>query len=480
MDYTSIFSTHLSEASLDLRAPEFARVRKGGWWLRLITLITVDFTFLLIGWGITEYYNISSMNYIWDTTSGYLPLLVTIFIQIAALAIQGNYQPGTKRCDYLNIIKTLTFAHGLIISVSFTYKPIMGLTRSTLLLSWLLSLSLICIARLCIEIILNYLRKQKILGLNHVFIIADQEEAEQIFNVIQRESYYTILGTADAQSLDRSYRQQTLENLNQLRITEVFISWNAIRNRLFICWLFQAFGITVHIIPMELKPIYRDIKSHRIGGMNCLSMYCPILTGKDFWIKRSLDFCCAAGFLLLFFPVYAVIAIAIKIDSPGAIFYQQVRIGLRGKAFKVWKFRTMRPDAEKLQKELEALNEVKDGIIFKIKDDPRITRVGKVLRRYSLDELPQLFNVLVGEMSLVGPRPLPIRDVEKFLERHFLRQEVLPGVTGLWQVSGRSDILDFEQVMKLDLNYIENWSIWLDFQILVKTVRVVLKKEGAY
>jgi lipopolysaccharide/colanic/teichoic acid biosynthesis glycosyltransferase len=140
----------------------------------------------------------------------------------------------------------------------------------------------------------------------------------------------------------------------------------------------------------------------------------------------------------------------------------------------------MRADAEKLQKELETLNETKDGILFKIKDDPRITRVGKFLRRYSLDELPQLFNVLRGEMSLVGPRPLPVRDVDKFSEHHFIRHEVLPGITGLWQVSGRSNITDFEQVISLDLTYIENWSLKLDLEILLKTFMVILQKQGAY
>lgn len=480
MKSKAILSTQLSEASLDLRAPLFAKVRKGGWWLRLITLITVDFTVLLIGWGLAEYYTTRSLNGLWNTTSGSLPLLVTIFIQIAALAIQGNYQPGIRRCDYLNIIKTLTFAHGLIISVSYAYKNIAGITQSNLVLSWLLCNSLICISRLFIEIILTYFRKRKLLGLNNVFIIADEEEAEQIFSAIKRENYYNIIGAANAESLDRDHRQQTLESLDKSSVTEVFISWNAIRNRLYTCWLFQAFGITVHLIPMESTPIYRKIKSHSIGGMNCQSLYCPIITGKDFWIKRILDFSIAASLLLLFSPIYIAIAVAIKLDSPGSVFYRQTRIGLRGKRFQVWKFRTMRSDAEKLQKELEALNEVKDGIIFKIKDDPRITKIGKFLRRYSLDELPQLINVLVGEMSLVGPRPLPTRDVDKFSERHFLRQEVLPGVTGLWQVSGRSDILDFEQVIKLDLNYIENWSIWLDFEILFRTVKVVLKKEGAY
>jgi exopolysaccharide biosynthesis polyprenyl glycosylphosphotransferase len=247
-----------------------------------------------------------------------------------------------------------------------------------------------------------------------------------------------------------------------------------------LCWLFQAYGITVHLLPTEFQPIYRDLVIYNVGGMACLSFVCPIITGKDFWIKRCFDFCFTAIFLMITFPVYVAIAIIIKLDSPGPIFYRQTRIGLSGKQFKVWKFRTMVPNADKLQKELESLNEVKDGVIFKIKDDPRVTQIGKLLRRYSLDELPQLFNVLLGEMSLVGPRPLPTRDVDKFSARHFIRQEVLPGVTGLWQVSGRSDILDFEQIIKLDLNYIENWSLWLDFQILFRTVKVVLKKEGAY
>ena len=137
-------------------------------------------------------------------------------------------------------------------------------------------------------------------------------------------------------------------------------------------------------------------------------------------------------------------------------------------------------NAEKLQANLEAKNEIKDGVLFKMKDDPRITKIGKFLRLYSLDELPQLFNVLLGDMSLVGPRPLPVRDVEKFQTPHFIRQEVLPGITGLWQVSGRSDIEKFEDAVKLDISYIENWSILLDLRILLQTVRVVLQKTGAY
>jgi lipopolysaccharide/colanic/teichoic acid biosynthesis glycosyltransferase len=155
-------------------------------------------------------------------------------------------------------------------------------------------------------------------------------------------------------------------------------------------------------------------------------------------------------------------------------------MGLKGRHFKVWKFRTMVINADQLLKDLEGKNETKDGVLFKIKDDPRITRVGKFLRRYSLDELPQLINVVRGNMSLVGPRPLPLRDIEYFKSYHFSRQNVLPGITGLWQVSGRSNILDFENAFRLDMTYINNWSLAMDFQILLKTIKVVFARDGAY
>jgi exopolysaccharide biosynthesis polyprenyl glycosylphosphotransferase len=204
------------------------------------------------------------------------------------------------------------------------------------------------------------------------------------------------------------------------------------------------------------------------------------MTGSDFWIKRVVDFCAALILLALFSPIYGLIALLIKLDSPGPIFYRQNRVGLHGACFKAWKFRTMVVNADQLQKQLEAQNEMKDGVLFKLKDDPRVTRVGQVLRQYSLDELPQLFNVLLGEMSLVGPRPLPVRDVNNFEGHHYVRHEVLPGITGLWQVSGRSNISNFEEVIQLDLAYIQNWSLGLDLKILLKTVKVVLNKTGAY
>ncbi len=466
----------LTQLPIDLRAPSFAKVRKGDWWRRLVALVTVDISLLLIAWLL-----IGAYITFYEGSTDLLPsLLISICIQISALAIQGTYAAGNKRHDYWNLIRTLTFAHSLILVACFLDKSIEDLTPTNLIFFWLISTSFICFGRFAIDTTLEYFRNRKILGCNSVFLICAEEEKEQALNCIKKEKRYIIIGSENSRALDKDHRLETLEKLNKLGVTEVLISLSAIENRLYLCWLFQTAGITVHLLPMELKPIYRDLVFHNVGGMVCLSFMSPAITGKDFWLKRMFDFCFACLFLIFTFPIYLSIAIAIKLDSPGSAFYRQTRIGLHGEEFQVWKFRTMRTDAEKMQKELEALNQTKDGILFKIKDDPRVTRVGKFLRRYSLDELPQLFNVVLGEMSLVGPRPLPTRDVNKFSARHLIRQEVLPGVTGMWQVSGRSDILDFEQVLTLDLTYIENWSLWLDFQILLKTVSVVLNKEGAY
>jgi lipopolysaccharide/colanic/teichoic acid biosynthesis glycosyltransferase len=177
-------------------------------------------------------------------------------------------------------------------------------------------------------------------------------------------------------------------------------------------------------------------------------------------------------------PILLMIAIAVKLSSPGPVIYRSIRPGMAGKPFFCFKFRTMRQHADQIQSDLESLNE-KSGAIFKIRHDPRLTRVGRFLRRYSLDELPQLVNVVRGEMSLVGPRPLPMRDFDRLEEWHKKRYLVLPGITGLWQVSGRSE-LDFDDLVRLDFLYLERWSIMLDLSILLKTIPAVFSKRGAF
>jgi exopolysaccharide biosynthesis polyprenyl glycosylphosphotransferase len=204
----------------------------------------------------------------------------------------------------------------------------------------------------------------------------------------------------------------------------------------------------------------------------------PILAGTDWVLKRSFDLIVAALLVVLGLPLWLLIAAAIKLTSRGPVFYVDRRIGLGEHTFRMLKFRTMVQDAASAQHALESKNEA-SGALFKIRNDPRVTRVGGILRRYSLDEFPNLLNVLRGDMSLVGPRPLPLRDHAKLDQWHRRRSDVLPGMTGLWQIAGRSD-LTFDDLVRLDVYYLENWSVWLDISILVKTLPAVVAQRGAY
>jgi exopolysaccharide biosynthesis polyprenyl glycosylphosphotransferase len=202
------------------------------------------------------------------------------------------------------------------------------------------------------------------------------------------------------------------------------------------------------------------------------------MVGGQLAVKRFLDIIISATAVVFLLPLFLITALLIKLTSKGPVFFVQNRVGLNKRAFKMYKFRTMIPNAEERQAELENQNEA-NGPVFKIRNDPRITKVGKFLRITSIDELPQLFNILKGEMSLVGPRPLPFRDYKGFIEDwHRRRVSVKPGVTCLWQINGRSNT-SFEEWMKLDMEYIDRWTLWFDLKILLKTIPKVIKGSGA-
>jgi exopolysaccharide biosynthesis polyprenyl glycosylphosphotransferase len=237
-------------------------------------------------------------------------------------------------------------------------------------------------------------------------------------------------------------------------------------------------GVTVQVAPSTME-ILMDRAEFMPGQVVPLfKLRPPVFEGIDYAVKRTFDLVVASVGLFLISPVLLAIAVAVKLSSRGPIIYRSVRPGIAGKPFYCFKFRTMREEAELIQPDLEWLNE-KSGALFKIREDPRLTGLGRFLRRYSLDELPQLLNVLRGEMSLVGPRPLPMRDFDRLEEWHKKRYLVLPGITGLWQVSGRSE-LDFDDLVRLDFLYLERWSIILDLWILLKTIPAVLSRRGAF
>ncbi|HYG22386.1 MAG TPA: sugar transferase [Verrucomicrobiae bacterium] len=203
------------------------------------------------------------------------------------------------------------------------------------------------------------------------------------------------------------------------------------------------------------------------------------ITGSTATLKRTTDVVCSALFLVLLSPVFLLIAILVKLEDGGPVFFAQRRVGQHGREFKMFKIRSMCMNAEAKMKELLDQNQHKDGVTFKIKNDPRITRVGRWLRKFSLDELPQFYNVLVGDMSLVGPRPPIPSEVSKYSLVHRRRLAIKPGITCLWQISGRSEI-DFSGQVQLDIDYIENLSFWMDVKILLRTVPAVISGKGAY
>ncbi|HZR95202.1 MAG TPA: sugar transferase [Gaiellaceae bacterium] len=238
-----------------------------------------------------------------------------------------------------------------------------------------------------------------------------------------------------------------------------------------------------HGVKVRLAPTTTDLLTQRAEyvpgqGVPLFELRPPVFAGLDWAVKRAFDLVLGTLIVLGAAPFWLVIALAIKLDSPGPVFYRDRRVGLGEREFGMFKFRSMYVDASERQAALEASNEA-SGPLFKIKDDPRVTPVGRVLRRYSIDELPQVLNVLRGEMSLVGPRPLPLRDFVQLEDWHRKRYLVLPGMTGLWQVSGRIE-LTFDDLVRLDFYYLENWSIWLDISILAKTLPAVLARRGAY
>ncbi len=470
-------------SNLDLRAPSLTQLRKriGIFWIRRITLLSLDAITLFLGYKIPELYTERSL-YTWEKEQDFSLLLPVLLIQISLIALQGLYKAGDNRRDYLSLSKTISFSYFLMLGFDFLYQSTYSLSPTVFISSWLLSVSLTCLGRFTIDSTVMKFRKQGIITCP-IFLISRPEDREKAIKFIEREKCYNLVGWANVNQIsdNKANLEATLREISSRNVAEVFVcSWQSIDSRMFLYWELRNAGVILHILPIELEAIEQKLELKMLGGIPVLNFLPPTITGSDFWVKRSFDFCFAALFILLASPIYLLIALLIKFDSPGAIFYKQTRIGLHGKEFKVWKFRTMVSNADQLQKQLEVSNEMKDGVLFKMKDDPRITGLGKFLRRYSLDELPQIFNVLFGEMSLVGPRPLPIRDVEKFSEHHFIREEILPGVTGLWQVSGRSNVTDFEKVIRLDMTYMENWSLWLDLQILFQTVKVVFAKEGAY
>ncbi|MDD5013960.1 MAG: sugar transferase [Atribacterota bacterium] len=248
--------------------------------------------------------------------------------------------------------------------------------------------------------------------------------------------------------------------------------------RRYLLGLAKELNISVRIIPDPSELSIETLSFDKIGIMPIIGYSIKELHGADLLEKRTIDIIISVTGIILLSPLFIILSIIIKLSDRGPVFYVSKRYGRKGEVFNLYKFRTMKVNADSMIETLRDKNE-KDGPIFKIKDDPRINRVGRFLRKYSLDEFPQLWNVLRGEMSIVGPRPFPLGQIENHDFNQLKRLTIKPGITGLWQIEGRSDTT-FQELINCDIKYISSWSLWLDIYIMFKTIPVVLTGKGAY
>ncbi|ANV83141.1 glucosyltransferase [Picosynechococcus sp. PCC 7003] len=452
-----------------------------GRWKRGLLLVGSDLLGLAIAWQLADYinnfYSPIPADLVWWVWLD-IPSLFWIFAFVTLVFFFGNhlYRSPPAPQNYTRAAWIITLVYGLFLVGSYFHNPMLDPPRSLFIAAWFLSVVLVLGLRFLLTLILRQFDRQA--PPINVFLVAPAEQLESLAQILKKRPHYRIVGATLASMVST---QITVAQIKQSGAHEVLVKdlpETDLASHLF--WHLRSAGIAIRLMPSSREMLYRRGLPEMFAGIPTLRVETPLLLCWDYRLKRWFDFLGAGLGLLLISPLLVGVAIAIRLDSPGPIFFRQPRAGLNGKPFKMWKFRTMVINAPQLQAQLEAQNQMKDGVLFKIKDDPRITKLGKFLRRTSIDELPQLLNVVLGQMSLVGPRPLPLRDVARFDEWHHIRHQVLPGITGLWQISGRSDLSDFNDAARLDLYYIDNWSLNLDLDILLETVRIVFFGKGAY
>ena len=414
-----------------------------------------------------------------------LPIVVTTAIWLASFGWQKLFQIEFSRRggeELSKIAKAGIVALIVSMALTFVFRS-ESYSRITLAIGVVLaSLTTAIYHRFFIGILKKMLKKG--IGVARKIVIGDGEiaasTAEQISTdpltakgfigrLCIEESEYRI---AKPSQLKRILVERAID---EVVLAETDVSEAAIRRMIYECRKEKALFV---MVPSFQGLLRGRIDIEPLGDLGSIVFRDVVMTSWQRYAKRAIDLVGSGIGLLILSPVFAGIAIAIKLDSAGPVFFGQERIGKNGRKFTMLKFRSMFIDAEERLADLLAKNEA-EGALFKIKNDPRITRVGRLLRRFSIDELPQLINVLMGEMSLVGPRPPLERELTEYEGWQLKRVDTIPGMTGLWQVSGRSD-LTFDEMVRMDIFYIEHWSLWLDIKILLKTLPAVLLGKGAY
>jgi exopolysaccharide biosynthesis polyprenyl glycosylphosphotransferase len=419
----------------------------------------------------------------------YLAWFVLVYVVVARR--YGLYGPILKSAGGAHEIRMTAQAclnAGMLLCGAVYMTHNLAISRALVVLLTLSAMVSLC-ARRAVWRLRRYRQYERGLSTRHVVILGTNHLSYALGRQIKNESRlgYTLRGhilapgcTPPAESLGF----HVLGGLDELRkiarkyfIDEVIITDSCPMDKV-IRLLKEAreLGIDVRSISGYYNDLAMNAGIEYMGAFPLVSLHRNAARTISMALKRAGDFVLSLLALIAASPVMLAIAIAIRLESPGPVFYISERIGKRGRVFSCFKFRTMVANADELKKNLDSLNE-RDGVLFKLKNDPRVTRLGRFLRKYSLDELPQFFNVIRGEMSLVGPRPPIASEVEKYKLEHLRRLEVLPGLTGLWQIEARQDA-SFEKYIALDTAYVENWSFWLDMKILFRTAEVVVRGTG--
>jgi len=426
--------------------------------------------------------------------SAYIPFaLLFTGLMMLAFRVDRVYQRW-RGCRWLDQLYRITNATAksvvVVMAIIFVVQPL-EYSRLLFVEAGIIAVVLLALARLVQNGIVGWLRTRGV-GISSVIIVGAGEAGRTVMRTIvaRPELGYEILGFVDDDAqkgrtdIGRFKALGSTDNLGRLleaeAVDEVIVTlpWMYHRKIMSIVHECERQQVSARIVPDLFQMSLSQVDVDDLGGVPLIGVRKVGFGRGALLVRRGMDIVGAFVGLVLGAPFMALIALAIRLDSPGPIIFRQMRVGAGGRLFEIYKFRSMHAGAEAELEQLRDLDET-DGPIFKIHDDPRMTRMGRFLRRTSLDELPQLWNVLRGEMSLVGPRPPLPDEVNGYVEWHKKRLEVRPGMTGLWQVSGRS-LLSFDEMVLLDIYYIENWSLWLDFKILVRTIPQVLRGDGAY
>lgn len=427
--------------------------------------------------------------------AAFIPFILLLTFLLLVVYQQKGVYKGKRRLSWLDEIYAIfdgtTTSIILMIALIFLYRPTFY-SRIIFLYAGALIFLFLGLGRWLKISMLAHWRKKEGFGVGRLLIVGAGESARTIMRAVvaNPELGYRIIGFVDDDAvkgqtdIGRFEALGSLDNLPALLqekdVDEVIITlpWQYHRRIMGITAICERENVRVRVVPDMFQITMSRMDFSEVAGIPLIGLKNHTIGGVGLVVKRAIDFTVSLVALIFLSPLLALIALAIKLESEGPAIFKQERVGKDGKRFGIYKFRSMVNDAEAQKANLADLNEA-DGPWFKIKDDPRRTRLGVILRKTSLDELPQLYNVLRGEMSLVGPRPNVPTEVEQYQDWHKRRLEVVPGITGLWAVSGRSE-LTFDEMILLDIYYIENWSPALDLKVVLRTIPRVLVGAGAY